>query len=195
MNRQRKKGRPKAPRRSWKLLWQSWSESKAPLFQFCWKFCVLIVLLYGLSLTPVGQRILAASAIGNVWLASAILDRLGENTRVTEATFQSAKYAITVLPTCSASEFLLFYCATVIAFPARVSRKVSGILIGIVALLALNQLRILSLYYVGSYFPRFFDTIHEDLWSMLLIIAVVVLCVTWIGWARENDRLDRNGVA
>ena len=187
MKRKRSQKAHPAPKRSVKDLWRSWYQSKAPLFQFCLKFCGLLALFYALSLLPICQRLLAASLTGHARLASAILDRLGENTRVTDATIWSGKYAITVLPTCSAIEFLMFFCAMVIAFPSRLPRKIYGIVIGVILLLALNQVRITSLYYVGVHFPKAFDMTHENLWSMALIMAEIALCAAWIGWAREKD--------
>ncbi|HEY3900142.1 MAG TPA: archaeosortase/exosortase family protein [Chthoniobacter sp.] len=195
MKRQRRKAPPKAPPRSAKQIWKSWYESKAPLVQFCLKFCGLLIFFYTLSFLPVYHRILDATLTINARLASALLDRLGENTQVTNATIWSMKYAITVLPACSAVEFLAFFCAMVIAFPSRISRKIPGILVGVVLLLALNQLRITSLYYIGAHFPKAFDTTHEDLWSVALIIGEIALCMAWIGWARESEKAQSDGVA
>jgi exosortase/archaeosortase family protein len=152
-------------------------------------------MLYGLSLTSPCQRLLAASSIGNARLANAILDGIGENTRVSDATIWSPKYAVTVLPACSAIEFLLFFAATVLAFPARFSRKVMGLLVGVPALLALNQIRILSLYYIGAHYPRFFDAVHENGWGILLIVAEIGLCLTWMEWAREKERVEPDAAA
>src|SRR5579871_1343917 len=95
------KARP-APKPSARLRWQSWYQSKAPLFQFCLKFCGLLAVFYALAFLPVCQRVLSATLTEHARLASAILDRMGENTKVTDATIWSGKYAITVLPACSA---------------------------------------------------------------------------------------------
>jgi len=192
MKRQRRKTSVKPPRRSLKLLWHAWYEAKAPLFRFCVKFCALLIFFYGLSFLPICQRILAASLTENARVASAILNQFGENTKVTNSTIWSGKYAITVLPACSGVEFLVFFCAMVIAFPSRIRGKVFGIVVGVLLLLALNQIRITSLFYVGAHFPKAFDITHEDLWSMGLIVAEIILCVVWIAWARENDNPGRD---
>jgi exosortase/archaeosortase family protein len=187
MKRQRRKAARKASTGSPGFSWRLWYEGKLPLVRFCLKFLGLIVLLYLLALAPVSQRILAALLAGNAHLASASLNRLGEDTQVTNTTIWSAKYAITVLPACSALELWVFFCATVLAFPSRISRKISGILMGTALLLALNQLRLMSLYYVGAHFPRFFDATHEDVWGIGLVVAEIGLCAAWIAWARESD--------
>jgi exosortase H (IPTLxxWG-CTERM-specific) len=187
MKRQPRKALPKAPPRSAKQLWNSWYESKAPMLQFCLKFCGLLLLFYALSFLPIYQRILHATLALNARVAGAVLAHLGENTSVTNSTIWSMKYAVTVEPACSAVEFLAFFCAMVIAFPSRISRKIPGILIGVLLLLALNQVRIASLYFVGAHFPKAFDTTHEDLWGVGLIVGEVALCMAWIGWARQNE--------
>jgi exosortase H (IPTLxxWG-CTERM-specific) len=195
MKRQRRKVLPKAPPRSAKEIWRSWYQSKAPLVQFCLKFCGLLLVFYALSFLPIYQRILHATLALNARVAGALLAHLGENTNVTNSTIWSMKYAVTVEPACSAAEFLAFFCAMVIAFPSRISRKIPGILIGVLLLLALNQVRITSLYYVGAHFPKAFDTTHEHLWGVGLIVGEIALCMAWIGWARESENQDRGDVA
>jgi exosortase H (IPTLxxWG-CTERM-specific) len=196
MKRKQGKTTPKAAPRSIQERWGAWFESKAPLFQFSLKFCGLLALFFGLSFAPLYQRLLKVCLTTNARVASAILDRLGEDTKVTEATtIWSGKYAITVLPSCSAFELLAFFCALVVAFPSRLSRKLYGILFGVLAILAVNQLRITSLFYVGAHFPTAFDTTHEYVWSMGLIVAEIVVCLIWIGWAQKSDEPEHHAVA
>jgi exosortase H (IPTLxxWG-CTERM-specific) len=187
MKRQRRKAPAKAAPRPAKEIWRAWYESKAPLVQFCLKFCGVLLLFYALSFLPVYQRVLEAILTLNARVAGAVLHGLGEQTSVTKATIWSMRYAVTVEPACSAVEFLAFFCAMVIAFPSRISRKIQGILVGVLLLLVLNQVRITSLYYVGAHFPKAFDTTHEDLWGVGLIVGELALCMAWIGWARKNE--------
>ena len=60
-------------------------------------------------------------------------------------------------------------------------------LVGGAVILALNLIRVMSLYLVGVHFPNAFNTVHEEIWSVLLVIATVCLTITWIGWARRDE--------
>jgi exosortase/archaeosortase family protein len=115
---------------------------------------------------------------------------VGEKTHVIGSTITSAKYAINVLPACSAFEYIWFLCALIIAFPASLVHKARGVLIGVPALLVLNLGRVISLFYIGVHFPRFFEAAHEELWGILLIIAELLLCVAWIRCAVPTRSLE-----
>ena len=94
-------------------------------------------------------------------LTPILLNKMGEGTRVSGSAVWSTKYALSVIPGCSAFEYIWFFCAMLLAFPAPLNRKIPGIIVGIALLLSLNLLRITSLYLVGVHFPRFFETAHE----------------------------------
>ncbi|MGB8354597.1 MAG: archaeosortase/exosortase family protein [Chthoniobacteraceae bacterium] len=170
--------------------WKSWYASKAPSLQFTIKFCSFVLLFSSLSFVPVYQRTVSAFTTEDARLASAILNRMGEDTRVSDGTISSPRSSITVLPACSAFEYLWFFCAAVLAFPALASRKIAGILAGVTLLLALNLFRVVSLYYISVHFPRFFDMAHEEIWGIVLVLASVCLCAAWIGWVRKDGQLD-----
>jgi len=192
MSRRNKRELRKTAKRSLKTLGKLWIADKAPLFRFALKFCGVMVLFYLLSPVPLCHEILSASVSGTAQLSSAILNGIGESTHVTDGTIWSAKYAITVLPACTGIEFSMFFCAMVISFPSRLSRKIPGILVGVTLLLALNLFRIVSLYYIGVHFHRYFDTAHEELWGIPLIIASVFLLAVWIGWAQQDNHFEPN---
>ena len=156
------------------------------------KFLAFVLLCGLFSLTPVYERIVSAAVTEDATLSGAVLNILGEHVRVSNGTISSPRYVITVLPACSAFEYLWFFCGVVLAFPARLSRKFAGILVGAPLLLALNLLRVISLYYIGAHFPRFFDVTHEQLWGILLVLGSVSLYAAWIAWAREEEPIEPN---
>ena len=110
---------------------------------------------------------------------------LGQTTQVSDITIRSAQYAITVRRGCDAVEPSCFFCAALLAFPAPWVRKVLGILAGAVLLQALNLLRIVSLYFIGLHYPRFFNPAHVEIWPALFILVAIALWGGWIGWTRQ----------
>jgi exosortase/archaeosortase family protein len=59
-------------------------------------------------------------------------------------------------------------------------------LAGIVVLQALNLVRIVSLYLVGSRFPTMFYSMHVEVWPAVFIAVAIALFMGWKGWAYEE---------
>ena len=60
--------------------------------------------------------------------------------------------------------------------------RFSGVLVGVLGLFALNQLRIVSLYFAGIHTPDLFEMLHLEVWQMLFIAASVGLWLAWAAW-------------
>ena len=170
-----------------KMLWQSWLARKGPVLRMAVKFASLMLAYYAFSLLPFSECALNELVIFTARLASYLLNLLGEQSQIIENTISSGQFAITVLKACSCVEFVWFYCAALIAFPSPLGSKIPGVLVGGTVILGLNLIRVMSLYLVGVHFPNAFNTVHEEIWSVLLVIATVCLTVTWIGWARRDE--------
>jgi len=190
MSQQNSRKLQKSPKRLFKGLCQSWYAGKAPLFQFAVKLWGILILFYLLSLAPIGQQWLSASAIGDAKLSSYILKGVGEGLWVSEGTLFSSKYAITVLPSCTGIEYLLFFCALIVSFPARFGQKTLALLMGVTILFLVNLFRIVGLYFIGVHFPCFFETAHQELGGLLLILASVFLSAIWMGWIQQSKNSD-----
>jgi exosortase/archaeosortase family protein len=64
--------------------------------------------------------------------------------------------------------------------PARWTRKLIGLGVGLPLLLAINQVRLVSLCYVQHWIPEYFETIHILIWQSLIVVLTVAL---WLVWA------------
>ncbi len=168
-------------------LWKYWIASKGPVLGVVARFAAVMLVHYALVFAPFYNRLLDIYVGVNARIASAILNGFGEQSRVCESTIWCDKFAITILRACAALEYPWFVCAAVLAFPVPFRRKIPGILAGCICLPALNLIRAMTLYVVGVHFPRAFDTVHEEIWSVLLIIATIGVAVSWLGWACQND--------
>jgi len=175
-----------------KALLRAWLARKGPVFKVAAKFGGLMVAYYIFTLFPFFDRTLNGMVIYTARSASCLLNLMGERNSLIEGTIASGDFSITVLKACTCAEFVWFYCAALIAFPSRWPRKIPGILIGAVVILALNVIRITTLFLVGVHFRSAFDAFHEQVWSILLVVATICLTVAWIGWARRDDDLNSN---
>lgn len=76
-----------------------------------------------------------------------------------------------------------FLAVAVLAYPTRGRLKVRGLALGVPLLLGLNQVRLVSLFYIGLYRPSIYDTAHLVVWESLIIIAIIGIWLAWTRWA------------
>jgi exosortase H (IPTLxxWG-CTERM-specific) len=168
--------------------WQRWWASKGPLFRVGASFIGLIVLFSAISLAPVFQNLLAKCVQLDAKLAGKILNGLGQGTHRAGSTLVSSRFAMTVINECSASEFVIFLWASILAFPATLRRKIVGLALGTLAVGFVNLVRLVTLFLVGVYRPHFFTPAHEELWPGLFVIAVIFFIIGWVSWATRREQ-------
>ena len=185
-----KRGKQQPAGLSWAAFtneWRGWWRAKAPVLFFAAKFGALIILLYALLALPAAENMLAGYLRANAWISNGILNLLGQGTHVSDVTIASSTtpFAIAIRRGCDAVEPTWLLCAAILAFPGPWKRKFAGMLAGIVVLQALNLVRIVTLYLVGSRFPSIFPSMHLEVWPALFIVVAIALFVGWKGWAHD----------
>jgi exosortase/archaeosortase family protein len=88
---------------------------------------------------------------------------------------------------CDGLQPIALYCFAVIASPIPWRFKLPGLLAGTVALLALNVVRIVTLFWTGIHAPRIFEMLHIDIWQTIFIIAALLLWILWALWAMKRQ--------
>jgi exosortase/archaeosortase family protein len=82
--------------------------------------------------------------------------------------------------------FVLFVLASFIgAYPARMSAKVVGIVIGVSLLSLINMIRIATLVRVVEFYPNLFVYFHEYVWQGAFLMLVTLYAVSWVEWVRR----------
>lgn len=155
-----------------------------------------MALYYFLSLAPVvDTRLFPAYLEANATVSSLVLRALNQDTSSTGTIIQSEKLSIAVRRGCDAIEPAWLLAAALLAFPAPLSRKASAILVGSMLLLALNIVRIVSLFFIKLHWPRMFDPAHLEIWPALFILVAAVLWVRWVRWVTTPIGLNPYGSA
>ena len=149
------------------------------------KFGILLALYYVLVLTPAGDRLLYAHLCNNAWLAAGILNWFGQDCTVSEISIRTAHFAITVRRGCDALEPWWFFSAALLAYPAPFARKAAGLVVGGVILQGLNVVRIVTLYFIGVRWPRFFGPAHGEIWPAIFMLAALILWLGWLNWSKR----------
>lgn len=164
------------------------------MIRFFVLFVVLLALLFGLELTPWVQawlvvpwtNALAAISTSIVTLFDANVVAHGKVIRSSTNGF-----AVSIEAGCNGVEATLVLLAAILAFPAPVWHKILGLLIGIVAVQALNVIRVISLFYIGQWNMDAFEWAHLYVWQALIMLDVLIV---WLIWVRRVPREEGGGL-
>lgn len=119
-------------------------------------------------------------------VVNALLQLLGHPTQMADNRVFTAAYSVTLAPHCAALDIVLFYSATVLAFPTSAGRRLGGLGAGFACSALLNVVRITSIWLVGARWPARVQGVNEGLWPVLLIMGTLALCAGWLCWANEH---------
>lgn len=112
-------------------------------------------------------------------------NRLGADATVTGTVIRSPHAALEINHECTAVFVLLVYATFVLAYPAPWLQRVSGILIGLVSLTAINIGRLIVLTVIASRYPDWFAYFHEYFFQGLFIALLAVLASLWTEQVRR----------
>jgi exosortase H (IPTLxxWG-CTERM-specific) len=149
------------------------------------RFLILFLLILGVSFTvvalrPVDSTVVTPFTAFIARISGFVLRLLGEDAAVNGCAVSSPRFAVTIYNGCNGLITGLIFISGVLAFPARWSAKLIGIVGGLLAIQLINLVRIVSLFYVGVFLPQYFNDAHIFVWQSLVILFGVSL---WIVWA------------
>jgi len=153
------------------------------LIRFVLLFIVIQAALLLLELLAPVQRAVIDPWTGLLAQASAALmtlfdpDVLAQGRVIHSA---STGFGVSIEAGCNAVEASIILIAGVIAFPSAWRLKLAGIAIGVLAVQAVNLLRIISLYYLGKWNTTVFEFAHLYLWQALIMLDVLVVWLLWV---------------
>ena len=150
-------------------------------------FLILFAVLLGGSFTLVSvnwvnDHVIEPFTAGIARVSGATLDLLGQDVRMQGTIIRGSRFAVNIRNGCNGVEAMLIFLAAVLAFPAPWRARLLGLALGVVAIQAVNLVRVVALYLTGAYFPSFFDASHTVVWQTVVILFSVML---WILWANR----------
>jgi len=98
----------------------------------------------------------------------------------------SRGFAMEVRDGCNGVNVVILLWAAILSYPATWRWKLAGLGAGLVAIQALNLLRLVSLFYLGQHNRPLFEFAHLYLWEMLIIIDAMVVLALWVRRARTQ---------
>jgi exosortase H (IPTLxxWG-CTERM-specific) len=155
-------------------------------------FLALFVLLLGgsfslISINWVNDRVIEPFTGGIARASGAVLNLAGQHVTLRGTVIQGPRFAVNIRNGCNGVEAMLIFLAAVLAFPAPWRSRLAGLALGILAIQALNLVRVVSLYLTGAHFPRFFHASHTVIWQSVVILFGVLL---WVVWAQRLPARD-----
>lgn len=123
----------------------------------------------------------------NAELTVLFLNVVGENAQVSDMKVESPRFSVEIKSGCDGLQASAFFVFAVLTSPVsvRLRSRIVPMIIGTMALLLLNLVRIISLYYIGIFSPRAFDIMHMDVWQAVFVFLPLLL---WVIWARRALR-------
>ncbi len=159
-------------------------------------FVVLMGLFYGFIHTPANETTAFRSYLALIArVVGGIIGLFGYEATVSETVIYTPQFSLEIVRGCDAIEPAATYIAAVLASPVGVWPRIPGILVGTAAILVINLLRIVSLFFVGVYYPSAFKTMHEGVWQAGFIVLAIVFWAVWVQWATREKREPPNAKA
>lgn len=83
---------------------------------------------------------------------------------------------------CNGVEPMIFLTAAMLAYPALWKERLTGLLLGYLAIQAMNIVRIISLFYLLQWDQQWFEWFHLYVWQVLIFLDMLMAFVLWIRW-------------
>jgi exosortase H (IPTLxxWG-CTERM-specific) len=154
-------------------------------------FCFFLLLNY----IPFHNKVIQPFTAFIAFFSSKILNLFGTWTSVSGTNLSSKDFGINIVDGCNGVFATAILLAGIIAYPSRIKEKLIGILIGIPAIFLINQLRVISLFYLGRSHPTVFEEVHVYAWQPIIIIFAILV---WDFWARnfvKKDKIQKSPVS
>lgn len=151
-----------------------------PQLLFLLKFFAVLVAAYLLiAWNPVNDRVIVPFTAGIARMSAVLLNLLGQSVTVTGTVIASSRFAVNINNGCNGVEAMLILLACIVAFPASLRARLAGLALGALIVQVVNAVRIVTLYLLGAYQPRFFDLFHTAVWQILIIIVAIGFFLVW----------------
>ena len=161
--------------------------SERPVVSFFALFVLCMVAFYVCEATPLFQEVFFPAYFRlNASVTAAIVDSFGGDVLADGPLVVSPQFRMEVRRGCDAVEPSALFISAVLASPVSWAARALGAAVGTALLMLINVVRLVSLYYIGVYFPGAFQVVHVDVWQAAFILITVLLWAVWVRWAKQG---------
>ncbi len=108
-----------------------------------------------------------------------ILTFFGTQCNVFESSISSARFSVEVVRGCESIYPTVMLWSAILAYPSSWRWKIIGLFGGAVILYILNIVRVITMFYIGVYFPFLFEMVHIYAWQALFILLILAVFLFW----------------
>lgn len=94
---------------------------------------------------------------------------------------------VQIITECTAFYLALLYSCFVVSYPATWKRKIIGLGTGLMLLFAVNQMRLVLVFIVGTYDASLFHQVHTYFGQILMIGVTFILTLTYVSLANSEN--------
>lgn len=167
---------------------RGWIYAKRPVLGFVLLFGVFMGGFYACTFPRViNKKLIPAYMRLNARASTAIINVFGEGATNKGTSISSPnRFSVDIRHGCDAIAPTALFIAAVLAFPASLRSKLPAVLVGAVLLAVINLARIVTLFFTGIYYPKWFEAAHVDVWQPFFILLALALWVVWACWATRS---------
>ncbi len=143
------------------------------------------------SWKPVNDHVIVPFTAGVAHASAVILNVLSERVTVVGTELRSPGFGVDIENGCNGVETALLFCAAVLAFPAPWRSRGMGLLLGFLAIQAINLVRVVSLFWIGRHHPALFSSAHTVIWQSAVVLVGVLLFLLWASRQRSGTSPEK----
>lgn len=160
------------------------------MVKFLVSFMVILTALFTVEmLAPVQQAVVLpwTSHLADVcgWLMQRFDSQVAVTGKIIRST--TSAFGVSIEPGCNGVEAMIVLLAAIAAFPAPLRYKLKGLAAGLIAIQALNLVRIISLYYLGLWNATLFKWAHLYIWQALIMLDALLVFLVWVRFIPGRD--------
>lgn len=164
---------------------------KSPALRYLGLFLLLTVAIFSVLATPWAERMFTAPFTrGLVHVCAFLIELFDDRVEAAGAVlrFDDGRGAVQVLAGCNAVEVCALLSAAILAFPGKLRYGLVGAVAGIVALQAINLLRIISLLYLSRGSHEVFEFFHNYVWDAMIGLEGLLIFFLWTRWQARQEQ-------
>ena len=159
---------------------KSWSQQQNEILKFLLIFIVLLSVFSFMLEQDSIQRVFVLPHLNQVAsLCGSILNRIGTQCDVAQSSVTSTSFSVQIVKGCESIYPTAMLWAAILAYPAKWRCRIAGLIGCAVILFFVNIVRVVTMFYVGTYFPSIFDFVHIYAWQALFILITLALFLFW----------------
>ncbi len=95
--------------------------------------------------------------------------------------------SLTIAKYCDAMDVNLLLVAAMLACPSPWTRRLVGIVAGVMLLSVINVARIVALYQISIHAPAAFEFVHAEVFPLVMVVLAVGVFVVWLRWSGQLE--------